>query len=96
MTGGVSPKTYIAVWLALVASAVIETWFVMAGIPVNTLAFVMSVAVFQAALIALFFQHLREESGAVKGMSLGGLALVVVLIVAAVTSVISCTPYFPQ
>lgn len=96
MAGETSLKMYIGAWLVLVATAVIEVWFVMAGIPVNTLAFVMSVAIFQAALIALFYQHLREENYAIKSMSIGGLALVVVLIVAAVTSVISCTPYFPQ
>ncbi len=89
-------KTYIAVWAVLVGSALAEAWVVLSGIAVNTLAFVTSVALFQSALIALFFQHLREESFAIKGMGIGGAALVVVLIVAAVTSVISCTPYFPQ
>ncbi len=89
-------KTYIAVWAVLVGSALAEAWVVLSGIAVNTLAFVTSVALFQSALIALFFQHLREESFTIKGMGIGGAALVIVLIVAAVTSVISCTPYFPQ
>lgn len=89
-------KTYVAVWAVLVASAIAEAWVVLSGIAYNTLAFVTSVAIFQSALIALFFQHLREESFAIKSMGASGVALVVVLIIAAVTSVISCTPYFPQ
>jgi hypothetical protein len=86
---------YAAVWLVLVGSAVFETIAVIEGITASPLLFVTSMAIFQAALIALFFQYLREESFAIKGMTLSGAALVAALIIAAVTSVLTCTPYFP-
>ena len=86
---------YIGVWIVLIVSAVLETIVILEGIAVNPLAFVTSVAIFQAALIALFFQNLREEGFAIKGMTISGGALVAVLILAAVTSVLTCTPYFP-
>ena len=86
---------YVGVWLVLVGSAIFETIAVLEGITASPLLFVTSMAIFQAALIALFFQYLREENFAIKGMTVSGAGLVAVLILAAVTSVLTCTPYFP-
>ncbi len=86
---------YLGVWIVLVATAVIEVFFVLEGITRNPMVFVVAVALFQSALIALFFQHLREEPIVIKGMTVSGAILIVILIVSAVTSVLTCTPYFP-
>lgn len=92
----VNIKMFIGVWAALVILAIIQVLFVTQGITRNPAVFVLSVAAIQASLVTLFFQHLKDEPFTIKTMSLSGWLLVVVIIIAAVTSVLTCTPYFPQ
>ncbi|BAN90029.1 cytochrome C oxidase subunit IV family protein [Aeropyrum camini] len=86
---------YLGVWAVLVGSAVAEVYLVMEGIARNPFVFVLAVALFQSALIALFFQHLREEPIIIRGITVSGAVLIAILIISAVTSVLTCTPYFP-
>jgi len=88
-------RVYIVVWLVLVGSAVFEAVAIIEGITASPLLFVVSISIFQAALIALFFQYLRSENSIIKLMTLSGGLLVAALIIAGVTSVLTCTPYFP-
>ncbi|BAA79773.2 cytochrome c oxidase (aa3-type) subunit IV [Aeropyrum pernix K1] len=86
---------YFGVWIVLVASAVAEVYLVLEGIARNPFVFVLAVALFQSSLIALFFQHLRDEPIIIRGITVSGAVLIAILIISAVTSVLTCTPYFP-
>ena len=87
---------YIGIWALLVLLAIVQVVFVTQGITRNPAVFVLSIALIQSSLITLFFQHLKDESFTIKAMTASGGLLVVVIIIAAITSVLTCTPYFPQ
>lgn len=87
------PIAYFLAWAFLVASSLVEVYFVIAGLTYNTLVFVVSVGMVQSSVIALIFQHLREEPQSVKAFPLGSLIMLIILVSAAVTSVLACTPY---
>ncbi len=87
------PIAYFLAWAFLVFTALLEIYFVAAGLTYNTLVFVTSVGIVQSSVIALIFQHLREEPQSVKAFPLGSLVMLIILVSAAVTSVLACTPY---
>ncbi|MCE4613121.1 MAG: cytochrome C oxidase subunit IV family protein [Desulfurococcales archaeon] len=89
----INETVYVAVWLVLLVTAGIEVYVIKAGIAFNPIVFVFSMAMVQTSLIALFFQHLREEPSSVKLLPVSSLFMLIVLISAAVTSVLACTPY---
>lgn len=81
---------------ALLASAVAETYVVVEGIAGGAVYwFIGSMITFQATLITLIVQHLREHSRGVKGVVFTSYFFIIVLAVTAVFSVLTCTPYFP-
>lgn len=90
---GTSEVVYVIVWLVLLVTAAIEVYIIRADIAFNPVVFLMSMSLVQTSLIALFFQHLREEPSSVKLLPVSSLLMLIVLISAAVTSVLACTPY---
>ena len=80
----------------LMASAVAEVYVVTKGLAGGaTTWFIGSIMVFQATLITLVIQHLREQSRATQSILLTSYFFVAVLAVTAIFSVLTCTPYFP-
>ena len=84
---------YLAAWAVLIATALLEVYLIMAGIVQNTLAFVVSVAVIQSTIIAYVYQHLKDDDISVKSLPITSFIMLLVLVSAAITSVLACTPY---
>ena len=84
---------YLIAWAALVFTAFIEVYLIMAGIVQNTMAFVVSIAVIQSTIIAYVYQHLKDEDMSVKSLPITSFIMLLVLVSAAITSVLACTPY---
>jgi len=89
----VRETAYVVVWLILLVTAAIEVYVIRADIAFNPAVFLLSMSMVQTSLIALFFQHLREEPSSIKLLPVSSLLMLIVLISAAVTSVLACTPY---
>ncbi len=84
---------YTITWLVLVGGAVLEVVFILNGIARWPELFVLGVSGFQAALVLLFYMHLRDEPTSIKAMPIATLLLLVALLASAITSVLACTPY---
>ena len=86
-------KLYIAVWGILVVTAVFEVLAVEVGIVRSLSIFLVSIALVQTMLIALVYQHLKDEPASIKTLPITSFVMLIVLISAAITSVLACTPY---
>ncbi|MEB3773658.1 MAG: cytochrome C oxidase subunit IV family protein [Desulfurococcales archaeon] len=90
---GREPVLYVSGWTALVVTAFLEVFLIMNGIVRNTLAFTISIAMIQSTIIAYIYQHLKYEESSVKMLPLTSFLMLLVLVSAAITSVLACTPY---
>ncbi len=86
-------RLYIAVWGILVITAILEVLAVEVGIVRSLSIFLISVALVQTMLIALVYQHLKDEPTSIKTLPITSFVMLIVLISAAITSVLACTPY---
>lgn len=90
---GREPVLYVSGWTTLVVTAFLEVFLIMNGIVRNTLAFTISIAMIQSTIIAYIYQHLKYEESSVKMLPLTSFLMLLVLVSAAITSVLACTPY---
>ena len=79
---------YTMVWATLLLTILIESIIIVNGLVSRPEVFAMGVAIFQATLIAVFYMHLKDEPMSIKAMSFTAILLLIVLISAAITSVI--------
>jgi len=86
-------RLYIAVWGVLVITAILEVLAVEIGLVRLLSIFLVSVALVQTTLIALVYQHLKDEPASIKTLPVTSFIMLIVLISAAITSVLACTPY---
>ncbi len=84
---------YVGAWGALISTAILEVQLILLDIVQNLTAFLLSMAVIQSVIIAYAYQHLREEKSSTAIMPFTSFIMLLVLVSAAITSVLACTPY---
>ncbi len=80
-------------WLVLIMLSMVEFIVIFGSIAYNPILFLSSISIIQAVIIAFVFQHLKSEPSSIRAFPFSSLVLLIVLISAAVTSVLACTPY---
>ncbi len=75
-----SPKTYILVFLALLALTVITTAVAYVDLGHFSVVVALAIAVLKMLLVALFFMHLRHSTTLTRIVVLGGLLWLAILI----------------
>ncbi len=80
-------KLYIAIWVVLISATIleVETRFLSGGASL-LIGGIIAISSIKAIIIALYFQHLRYESKAIKILPLGALVALGILAITAIIS----------
>lgn len=82
-------KTYVAVWLALLACTWLTVFVAEIDLGEWNIVLAMTIAVFKATIVGLFFMHLKGSSGLTKLIAVAGLFWMGILFVMTFTDYIS-------
>jgi cytochrome c oxidase subunit IV len=81
-------KTYIVVWITLLAFTVVTVAVSFLNLGLWNAAVALLIASIKACLVALYFMHLRHEIKLVAGFALFPLVILALLIIGTITDVI--------